>query len=368
MAKQLVDTKYADMSDKYKRRVNKKEYNARKESQRMAGEALENGQTAEQYQQDSFKVDNLEDFDARRAGKGSALGSKNAPEGQMGRGRNRLSKSDARGLMEQGFSAEEIQKHASGQEGKDDFIFGKSAQKFLQRKIAEVQSDGPDEPVYTRPILTPTPAPAPTPTPTPAPTPTPEATNPTPSPGTGINAPVSGSTGNVESTHDASIVGNNNNLIQETTIDNSSRVYGGSNRIFNYTGGSNPATDTPVSAATMGGFYDVDDSASANASRLDRQIGQNKDAQKYWQQNASSIAADAIKMASANTSINPDAIDERLVKSEQDSFDRATQMGANIFGDMAAYGGAPTFKPAKPPKPVEQPDFQGFYDNVTSGF
>ena len=363
MAKQLVDTKYADMSDKYKRRVNKKEYNARKESQRMAGEALENGQTAEQYQQDSFKVDNLEDFDARRAGKGSALGSKNAPEGQMGRGRNRLSKSDARGLMEQGFSAEEIQKHASGQEGKDDFIFGKSAQKFLQRKIAKVQSDGPDEPVYTRPTPTPTPAPTPTPTPAPTPTPTPEATNPTPSPGTGINAPVSGSTGNVESSQDASIVGENNSIYQETNIDNSNTVYGGSSRIFNYTGGSNPATDTPVSAATMGGFYDVDDSPAANAARVDRQVDQNRQNQQYYKESTSGIAQRAIDNAAANAYIDPAALDKRVSAGAQNMFDMSTVMGANIFGDMFA-NGAPKWKSPKPAKPVEQPNFN--VDDLTN--
>ena len=397
--KKLKDTskryyqKYGSLTDKQKKRAgNKEEFMAKKQElglkgvnvendtkTRMAGDALNqmrsrekdgvtnskkyNEGTVDQINQQVYGVENINDFDAAASGRGA------------GKNTNRLSNTDIKGLQKEGgFSRKEILQYV--EDNPDVDASGKKAQKLLGRYKDRIAANEKEKesaatnPVETTPTPDPVAPPAPTPEPTPptpaTPNPTPEATNPTPSPGTGINAPVSGSTGNVDSSQDASIVGDNNSINQETTIDNSSRVYGGSNRIFDYTGGSNPATDTPVSAATMGGFYDVDDSASANASRLDRQIEQNQDAQKYWQQNASSIAADAIKMASANTSINPDAIDERLAKSEQDSFDRAAQMGANIFGDMAAYGGAPTFKPAKPPKPVEQPDFQGFYDNYTN--
>jgi len=406
--------KYGSLTDKQKKRAGSKEefiakkqelglkgVNVEKDTKtRMAGDALNqmrsrekdgvtnskkyNENTVDQMNQQVYGVENINDFDAAASGAGA------------GKNINRLSNTDIKGLQKEGgFSRKEILQYV--EDNPDVDASGKKAQKLLGRykdRIAANQKEkesASTNPVETTPTpepvappatapeptpttpnptpnLTPNPTPNPTPnlTPNPTPNPTPEDTNPTPSPGAEINAPVSSSTGNVKSRQDASIVGDNNSINQETNIDNSSTVYGGSSRIFNYTGGSNPATDTPVSAATMGGFYDVDDSASANASRLDRQIGQNQDAQKYWQQNAASIAADAIRTASANTSINPDAIDERLVNSEQDSFDRATLMGANIFGDMAAYGGAPTFKPAKPPKPVEQPDFEGMYDKYTN--
>lgn len=69
------------------------------------------------------------------------------------------------------------------------------------------------------------------------------------------------------------------NSVNQITMDNSDnrRYYGGSNRTFNYSGGQGLSRlyDTPVSAATMGGFYDVDDSPSASASFLDRYIDMN---------------------------------------------------------------------------------------------
>ena len=69
------------------------------------------------------------------------------------------------------------------------------------------------------------------------------------------------------------------NSVNQITMDNSDnrRYYGGSNRTFNYSGGKGLSRlyDTPVSAATMGGFYDVDDSPSASASFLDRYIDMN---------------------------------------------------------------------------------------------
>ena len=74
------------------------------------------------------------------------------------------------------------------------------------------------------------------------------------------------------------ITGNNNYVNQNQ--DNSVRNYGGDNRVFNYQGGS--GNNSPASMATMAGFYAPDDSHSANASRLDRQVTQNRDNQKKY--------------------------------------------------------------------------------------
>ena len=95
------------------------------------------------------------------------------------------------------------------------------------------------------------------------------------------------------------VSGDNNTVTNTQNIDNSvdnSRTYGGSARIFNYQGSGNPATDTPVSAATMGGLYDVDDSPAANASRVYRQSDQNTELQKKYS-DTSAIAQSAIDNA-----------------------------------------------------------------------
>ena len=134
---------------------------------------------------------------------------------------------------------------------------------------------------------------------TPAPTPLPETpaaeTTPTPTPkpetgpyagsfGTGYLNPYSGVTqGNPV---DSGITGDNNtitnmvdNSINQTTTDMSDnrRYYGGSSRTFNYSGGDGLSKlyDTPVSTATMAGYYDVDDSPAAAASFMDRYIDMN---------------------------------------------------------------------------------------------
>ena len=75
-------------------------------------------------------------------------------------------------------------------------------------------------------------------------------------------------------------VGGNNSGNIDASVDNS-KYYGGSSRTFNYTpskgndGNPEGLYDTPVSKATMGGFYDVDDSPAANQKFLDFYIDNN---------------------------------------------------------------------------------------------
>jgi hypothetical protein len=101
-----------------------------------------------------------------------------------------------------------------------------------------------------------------------------------------INSPIS-------QKNPQTIKGNNNQANQDNSItqsidnsvdnsDNSRRFYGGSTRTFNYTGGDGESKlyDTPVSSATMGGFYDVDDSPAASQKFMDMYIDSNRLAQR----------------------------------------------------------------------------------------
>lgn len=146
------------------------------------------------------------------------------------------------------------------------------------------------------------------------------------------------------------INGDNNTV--NNSQDNSVRQYGGSSRTFNYTGGGQGGPDAPASAATMAGFYDVDDSPSANASRLDRQIDQNTSTQKSLRANA------------PESFINPQKLDQRIHEREQYSRSKATVMAGNIFGDMFNMK-TPEWNSAKPAKEVEAPDFNEMYNKYT---
>ena len=155
----------------------------------------------------------------------------------------------------------------------------------------------------------------------------------------------------------STVTGDNNYVYQSQ--DNSIRNYGGDNRVFNYEGNNASGNDTPVSAATMAGYFAPDDSHSANAARLDRQVTQNRDNQKKYS-NTSHIAEGAIKRASNNAYIDPAALDKRIADREQYSRSKAEVMGSNIFGD--AYGmSTPNWNSAKPQEEVKTPDFDEMY-------
>ena len=161
--------------------------------------------------------------------------------------------------------------------------------------------------------------------------------------------------------HLENMTGDNNNVIQgnNNTIDNSYRHYGGDTKHFNYAGDGS-STDTPVSAATMSGFYDVDDSPAKQARFVDMYSTLNSDLQKKYS-DTSSIAQNAINRARANNPINNAALDERIRGREVYSRAKSEQMGTNLFGDMFKYQ-APDFQMPEPEKPVETPDFEELYD------
>ena len=126
------------------------------------------------------------------------------------------------------------------------------------------------------------------------------------------------------------IDGDNNKVFNHQ--DNSIRQYGGSNRTFVYQGGSGGSgSDAPVSAATMGGFYDVDDSPAAQAQFNDMYKDFNKD-------NGTRFAGEAMKtmdmFAVDARSYTPESMENWLGRSEQYSYDKADEQTAQTFGDI----------------------------------
>ena len=144
--------------------------------------------------------------------------------------------------------------------------------------------------------------------------------------------------------------------------DNSIRQYGGDNRSFVYnSAGGDGATDTPASMATMAGFWDVDDSPSAQAARFDLHSTLQKDAQKKYQ-DTSHIAQGAVKRAEQNSYINPSAIDARIRARQQANRDRSNVMDNQLFGSRDE---VLNWTPVKPGEKVEDPDIEGLAETYT---
>ena len=164
----------------------------------------------------------------------------------------------------------------------------------------------------------------------------------------------------------SSVINGNNNYVNQQQ-DNSIRQYGGDNRsliVQNAGGGSTTqALDGVATAATLGGFYDADDSPGAKAARVDQAQTMNADAQKRYA-NTSHIAQGAIAMANQNNYIDPAKLDQRVHDRSSYHKANATKMGGNIFGDLFGQK-APNWNSADPAKPVEKPDFEGMYDKYT---
>jgi len=164
----------------------------------------------------------------------------------------------------------------------------------------------------------------------------------------GNNSPVqSGSTQgdyspvqNQNTTGGSSVaVGGNNNGNIDASVDNS-KYYGGSSRTFNFTpskgknGNPDGLYDSPVSKATMGGFYDVDDSPAATQKFLDFYIDNNIGRARESEAYSNATAPDPRKLAERSRAFNPVAMQERLDREPLIDRDRSTVQMGNIFGDM----------------------------------
>ena len=125
------------------------------------------------------------------------------------------------------------------------------------------------------------------------------------------------------------VTGNNNTVVNNQ--DNSVRQYGGDNRSFVYNGGSG-GTDTPVSAATMSGFYDVDDSPAAQAKFNDMYTTMNRDNQKRFAGQGLATAAQYSNFDAR--SYTNESMENYLNKSTQYSYDRADRQTGLVFGDI----------------------------------
>ena len=307
------------------------------------GELVDTGAPNKDYpgkDNNPYTVKKIENFDLAAGGAGAKKGTE------------RLSAQDIKRLRKQGgFSRQEIVDYAENHDfgdgpgasgGKAQALLGKYKDAIKAKKAEKAEGE------VSEPVVEAAPAPAPTPVA--------QETEGSAAIGDNSNAagPQEAETAAGGGTQQNIQSGDGNISVNQQAIDNS-RTYGGSTRFFNYQGSGDQATDTPVSAATMGGFYDVDDSPAANAARVDRQSDQNTELQKKYEN--PSFAQTAIDNAAANAYIDPAALDKRVSAGAQNMFDMSTQMGANIFGDMFA-NGAPKWNSPKPAKPVEQPNFK----------
>ena len=142
----------------------------------------------------------------------------------------------------------------------------------------------------------------------------------------------------------STVTGDNNNV--NISQDNSVRQYGGINKSFVYNGSSNGKNymDTPVSAATMGGFYHDEDTPGRSAAFVDRYTTMNSDYQKRFQN--TNFAQSAITKGRQNKAVDIDAIDQRVNDRAKLSRARSSSMAGDIFGDMYNYK-PEEFTPAK---------------------
>lgn len=170
---------------------------------------------------------------------------------------------------------------------------------------------------------------------------------------------VSGGTDSIVSPisqdNDIAIDGNQNTVNQDNSInqtvdnsDNSTRYYGGSSRTFNYRGGDGESNlyDSPVSKATMGGYYDTDDSPAAAAKFMDMYVDSNilgqRDIRKDYDKRK-------ITDYGANDPGRMSQLESRLDKSILGSRSRADKQERKLFGDNPFRG---TFNLPQLPNPV----------------
>ncbi len=166
-------------------------------------------------------------------------------------------------------------------------------------------------------------------------------------------------------------IGDGSNVVNN--VDNSVRSFGGDNRsmVINtgntgaQGGGSSSLTgalDGAATAATLGGFYDVDDSPAATAKFMDLHNTLNSDAQKQWG-DPSTFAGQAIANADQKAEMDANALDQRIAAREKANAAQANLMYNDMFGDPSE----PTADWQRPdtPEAVEEPDWDELKDSNT---
>lgn len=296
---------------------------------------------------DIFSPKNLKDFDLAAAGAGSEKGTK------------RLSRYDLKNLHASGkFSKKELIDYADNfvTRGFDDNEkgYGGKAAALLDRWKAQVANDAKSK---TEAPVTEDPANS-----------APISSNPSQSVGNqggGKGGSMSpGQNVNQDNDITTTIDGNNNdvtntqdNSITQNNIDNSDnrRFYGGSSRSFIYNGGGGESRlyDSPVSMATLGGYYDVDDSPAANAKFVDMYTDLNSQQQrandKYYKANGTfNYGSDESR------AFDPVRMMDRIDSAPQASYDRADREAAMLFGDIWKWKNSlPRWKMPTPAEPIK---------------
>ena len=153
------------------------------------------------------------------------------------------------------------------------------------------------------------------------------------------------------------VTNNQDNSLRQYTIDASDnrRYYGGSNRTFNYKGGDGLSKlyDTPVSMATMGGYYDVDDSPAAQAKFFDLHTTLNSDYQKEHRKDVRTKGSGTFDHNSdVSRAINPALFYKEIRESPGRSFKMSDDRMQRMYGDVAGYK-MPTYQMPEPGEPIE---------------
>ena len=149
------------------------------------------------------------------------------------------------------------------------------------------------------------------------------------------------------------INGNNNTVFNNQ--DNSIRQYGGDNRsmVINEantgnqsgsgsSGGYYNAADKAISMATLGGFYDVDDSPAARASFVDQSTTMNRDNQKRYAGMGLQTAAQYTGFRAGD--VNMENLQSSIDRAGQKFRDMATIQEVKTYGDRAAVTSYPAFE------------------------
>jgi hypothetical protein len=168
---------------------------------------------------------------------------------------------------------------------------------------------------------------------------------------------------NVQQDNDINQTIGDNNLVTNN-VDNSIRQFGGDNRSMqintNGKGSLTEQLDGSATAATLGGFYDVDDSPAAQAKFLDMHNTLNRDAQKGFK-SASDYSNAAIKRAEKFTKMDSNAFDKRVMARTRSNEASARMAYTDLFGD----GNAPDWQRPASPKPTQEPDWDDMYNKFT---
>lgn len=163
---------------------------------------------------------------------------------------------------------------------------------------------------------------------------------------------------------DTDVKGNNNNVtnnqdnsVTQTTIDNTDnrRYYGGSSRTFNYQGGGGLSElyDSPVSKATMGGYYDTDDSPAASAKFYDLHTDLNNQYQRaQLKQNREEGTGTFDHNSDVSRAMNPAMLLKDIREAPSKFYKQSDKKMAQQYGDVWNYK-MPDWKMPMPGAPIE---------------